>query len=153
MSKKPTYTEQQLQKIHENEVVKKLGVLREKLVKAPELANFKIGQPDISTPQDPGLLIENVHRHVNIYVKMQLTGKTVILSLRPTSNLKPEVTAFSVEIQHKIRYPYTPKKQNKYAQAFDEHSKVGDASNISQLDSQEVIKRIVDNVTRLKDRI
>ena len=82
------------EKILENNIVQKLEALRVKLICTPELSELIFSQPDISNPQDPSIFITNADLHVNIQIKMQLTGKNVILNLVPKENRVKEKKEF-----------------------------------------------------------
>lgn len=71
------------QKIKDNEVDKKLPQLKKLLSKDERLTNFTLSEPDFSFPQDPTIWVTGFHEIVRAQIKMQLTGKTVIVNLRP----------------------------------------------------------------------
>jgi hypothetical protein len=115
------YTNEQRQKITHNLILEKLESLRDALRDHRDLRGLAISDPDLTVPQNPCLIINGLASNaVQLQVKMQLTGETVVLNLVPASSEK--VDDF-VRALTEIEKPYNIRKGNdfggKYSQTHD----------------------------------
>jgi hypothetical protein len=116
------YTEDQRQRITNNQVLEKLESLRDALRQHPELNGLTVSDPDLTTASDPCLLITGLSpASVQIQVKMQLTGKTVVLNLIPASQSQGQAFCDALT---SIAQPYDIRSGNhryggKYCQTHD----------------------------------
>lgn len=141
------------EQIAQNNVEQKLEALRIKLICTPDLSELAFSQPDISQPRDPSIFITNAYSHLNIQIKMQVTGKTVIVNLKPKTESSNDIKAFKNEIGSKLKRPYdTTKNGAKYAPAFDALTASG-KENIPHLNVAEITQRILETLSRLNDHI
>ena len=117
-----TYTQGQLDSILNNSIFEKLDSLRQNLLLQQEFAGMTISDPDLSRPQDPCLVVTGLQpREVSLIIKMQLTGKNVILGLRPKERGKKGSDDFKAALTN-IRRPFDIKKSSgndPYAQTHD----------------------------------
>jgi hypothetical protein len=148
------YTESQLRQISENQVLEKLESLRDALRQRAEFSDLVVGEPDLSVPQDPCIIVTGFHpSSVQLQIKMQLSGATVVLNLVPTDRRR--LAEFETSLTA-IASPFEVKSGNskfggKYTQTHDFKSRAGgyprgipqdDVDSIVRL-SREAISRLV----------
>ena len=119
-----TYTREQLEKITNNQIVEKLESLRDALCDAFREGNYlnelTVSDPDLTRPQDPCLMISNpAHSAVQLQLKMQLTGKNVVLNLVPTS--RDFLDDFK-EALRSIKEPFLINKGNRFGVYSQNHN-------------------------------
>ncbi|MHA3103041.1 GIY-YIG nuclease family protein [Acinetobacter sp. ANC 3791] len=117
------FSDEQRRKIAENLIIGKLNSLYSELCHAPELAHLQIDLPDLSVPQDPQIRIQFGNAIVQLSIKMQLTGKDMILNLVPIEKPKQQRQQFSTLVMEHLTQPFSPKNDGHYAPTFDQHTK------------------------------
>jgi len=89
------YTEEQRRKIADNAIFEKLEALRDELCAAPALSDLLVSAPNMSTPQDPCLIVSGFHPEaIRLMIKLQLTGDYVRFNLIPKSSRQNDIAAF-----------------------------------------------------------
>lgn len=105
-----SYTEALRQQISAHQILEKLESLRDALRARADLQGLDIGDPDLSVPQDPCLLITGLpSAAVALQLKMQLTGATVVLNLVPAG--RTQLSAFRAALTG-LAQPYALSKGN-----------------------------------------
>lgn len=148
------YTADLRQKITNNQVLEKLESLRDELRNHPDLNGLTVSDPDLTVAQDPCLLITGLApASVQIQVKMQLTGKKVVLNLIPASH--KQLQDFSDALKN-IAQPYEIRSGNsrfggKYSQTHDfTTSSGGYPQGIPQEETEIVVRMIRETLSRLQ---
>jgi len=141
-------TNEMLQKIKENKVVEKLSHLRTKLLQDPRTGKYSISQPDISFPQDPTIWMEGFHKLVRVQVKVQLTGKKVVINLRPFLYNDESRRAFH-QIMRKCDYPVKVPEGKIYAPIADFRTRDGYAGGIPLEELEEMKTMITESITKI----
>lgn len=149
-----SYTENQRHQILNNGIFEKLDSIRDHLVNQPEFARFSISDPDLSRPQDPCLRIEGFSESVVMSVKIQLTGKAVVIGLLPVGWKKEQVEPYRLAVT-RIREPFDLKREPlPYAQIRDYKTKQNGFPGGIQIDRLDIISdHILSALARLEDRI
>ncbi len=76
-------------KLLQNQILEKLQSLRDALRQHPGFQGLNVGEPDLLVPLDPCILVTGFEpSSVQLQIKMQLTGKTVVLNLLPSNRLR-----------------------------------------------------------------
>ena len=121
--KKISSRDEQIEKIKEHHIERKLHELRNQLVKSLGTKVGEFGQPDVSrTPQDPHFLIKDFHDScVDLQVKMQLTGQSVVINLLPQGSSQRDRNAYT-EALTRIQSPYTIRTGNMYGRYAQTHN-------------------------------
>ena len=114
-----------------------------------------LSEPDLSRPQDPCLIVTGFEPYeVSLIIKMQLTGKSVILGLRPTERGKKGSDDFKVALTN-IQRPFDVKKSSgndPYAHTHDFITNAEGMSNGVPYGDIRKISRLFDEAkARLKD--
>jgi hypothetical protein len=123
-----TFTSSLRERISENQVLEKLESLRDALRQRPEFTDLNISEPDLLAPADPCILVSGFEPSaIQLQIKMQLSGATVVLNLVPADRRRLDefVTALT-----EIEAPFEVKNGNsrfggKYTQTHDFTSKDG----------------------------
>jgi len=89
-----TYTANQLKLIHENSIYEKLSDIINYLTQDKTFSHLKFSDPDFSDPSNPKIVIYNFDDCINLQLKMQLTGKKVILTFVPSNKDKFSLEAY-----------------------------------------------------------
>jgi len=114
------FTQEQRRNISDNAILEKLESLRDSLMERVEFSGLTIGEPDLTVPQDPCILVSGFSSSVQLQIKMQLTGATVVLNLIPIDRAHRE--GFVSALTKAIAKPLVIKTGNrfgKYAQTND----------------------------------
>jgi len=148
------FVDNQRRLILQNGVIEKLESVREYLIEQPLLNKLSVSNPDISRPQDPNLYITGFSDCVKLAVKMQLTGKTVIVSLIPLNQNKETIDKYRKATTN-IKEPFTLRREpNPYAHAHDYITKHGGYPKGIPFDRLEIIcNHIQAALGRLEDQI
>ena len=104
-----SYTDAQIEKIRDNLIFEKLASLRDDLRQIARFRSWSISDPDLQVPMDPCIIVKGFHDAVQLQIKMQLTGETVVLNLVPTDSTRSGVARFMDAITN-IEEPWKPKK-------------------------------------------
>ena len=149
-----TYTKDQIEQIQNNLIVEKLEAIRDALHERPEFQLLAISDPDVSKPLDPCVMISGFKpSSVNIQVKLQLTGKRVVLNLVPSS--RAEVEHFRSAVTE-IVHPYMPKIGNRFGCYVQSHDFVtaanGMRNGIPHEHIEKISKLILESILRLQER-
>lgn len=149
-----SYTAEQRQKISENAIYEKLEALRVSLQEHKEFRDFQISEPDLSVPADPCLLIKGFQPSaVQLQLKMQLSGETVVLNLVPAERRLMREFESALKL---IQTPFEIKKGNgrfggMYTQTHDFKTKAGGYPKGIKFDDVETIARMaLDAISRLQ---
>ena len=114
------FTQDQLRKIADNAIIEKLESLHDSLKERVEFKGLTVGAPDLSVPQDPCVLVTGFSSSVQLQIKIQLTGSTVVLNLIPIDRGHRE--EFEAALTTAIKEPFKIRNGNrfgKYAQTND----------------------------------
>lgn len=148
-----SYTNKLRQQISESQVLEKLESLRDDLRLRVEFINLLISEPDLSTPSDPCIIVSGFQpSSVQLQIKMQLTGSTVVLNLVPTDRRR--LAEFEATLTS-IKQPFDVKNGNsrfggKYAPANDFKSAEGGfPRGIAQDDIDSIVQIFLKTISRL----
>ncbi|ENU81171.1 hypothetical protein F975_01035 [Acinetobacter sp. ANC 3789] len=143
------FSDDQRHKISENLIIEKLETLYTELINAPELSGLIIQRPDLSIPQDPQIRLEIGHEDVQLSIKMQLTGKDMILKLIPMQS--SQRNQFISIVENTLKQPYKTHNHGNYAHAFDEYTQSVTSRSIGYNDHASMIKYILETLKRLQN--
>lgn len=147
-----SYTKNQKEQIARHGIVEKLEAIRMELLERPELGGLNIGEPDISRPQDPILTISGFSSCMDMTLKLQLTGKTVVIGINPKG--RQHVAAFDRAIRE-IAVPFDKKNgaANGYARIHDYKTRMGGFPKGIPIDRTDIMAdHIGKALARLADR-
>lgn len=149
-----SYTDNQRHQILNNGIVEKLESIRDYLKNQPRFGRLSISEPDLSRPQDPCLRIEGFSEFVVMSVKMQLTGKAVVIGLIPVGGKKEQITLYRLAVTG-IREPFALKREpSPYALISDYKTKQNGFPGGIPIDRLDVVSdHILSALERLEDRI
>lgn len=126
------YTQKQVEAIERNEIKEKLNwlaseIARRKQEGAEELEKITMIGPNLKRSQDPELVLSIDGTPVHAHLKLQLTGKSVSLNLRPKDSKKASHFEFARHVTTEITEPYDLTTKNgglrKYVKAEAKGSK------------------------------
>ena len=110
------YTDEQRRRIKENKIEEKLEFLVEELRYAKgvssKLWGLEVVEWTTKRPQDPEVYISVDGAPVRFQLKLQLSGQTVKLNLRPVDGAKASVGEFSSYLENCITRPYGVRKKD-----------------------------------------
>ena len=121
-SRDGTYTEKIRDKLSQNQIFEKLESLRDALRQNLGFHGLNVGEPDLLVPSDPCILVTGFEpSSVQLQIKMQLTGETVVLNFVPSH--RHRLDAFETALTT-IAEPFVVKSGNtrfggKYSQTHD----------------------------------
>jgi len=136
------------EKIKDNEIQSKLLHLHSILIRDSRLKSYQISVPDYSFPQDPTIWVNGFKDGIRAQVKMQLTGKTVIVNIRPTAyntesrtKFKKLMTGLGFEIGDENNKIYAPTADKALKQEFPR----GFDSN----ETGQIISHLMESINRI----
>lgn len=148
------YTEKKREQISSNSIYEKLESLRDDLNRRAAHRQYNVGDPDLSVPQDPCIMVSGFDDAIQLQVKMQLTGETVVFNLIPVD--REQANEFKEVLTTKITEPYTIKKGNRfkyYTQSHDFSTKAGGLVKGISYKKVELILTMIDEIiSRIKSR-
>jgi DNA-binding transcriptional MerR regulator len=155
--KKHAFKEAQIQKIKDNKIEEKLLQLKEKLTNHLGNELGKIGDPNLKIPQDPHLLIQNFHDNcVDLQVKMQLTGQSIVLNLIPQGSSQGDRIAYTDALTQ-IHSPYDIRTGNMYGRYAQTHNfkekSEGLRHGVPIHDLETIIRLIHETKKRLEEKV
>jgi len=147
------YTEKLWTQISNNSVYEKLEALRDDLRSRATLGQYSVGDPDLSVPMDPCIMVHGFDDAIQLQVKMQLTGKKVVLNLIPLG--RECANEFNSALSE-LDEPYTVKKGNRFKYYTQTHDFSSNASGLANGISYEnvalISQMIIEVIARLSRR-
>ena len=147
------YTAKQREQITKNQILEKLESLRDALREHRELSGLAISDPDLARPQDPCIIIRGLGLNpdaVQLQVKMQLTGKRVVLNWIPASaDLVEEFKRALTSIQQ----PYKIQAGGRYGAYSQTHNFRTNAGGYPRGVPQDDLPVIVQMIREARDRL
>ena len=110
------YSERQRQQIIENNIFEKLEMLKEEI--RAGILDVTVSEPDLDIAQDPTLWVNWTGAKLQISLKLQLTGRSVVVGVRPLSRADVDVENFKSRLKlmderrpsvEREAYPWQPR--------------------------------------------